>query len=134
LRYLDHVRSARRQARTATSSRDARANRKPLTRACRTERVRRRERCRRPASVTLQTGASRLQVRYLWDARTEPYHRIIGVERGSGPWPDSFDRLVIRLNRSSVELWVFGVLRRQLGQLAMLRIAHRSEPCPTSPV
>ena len=53
---------------------------------------------------------------------------------GSGPWPDSFDRLVIRLNRSSVELWVFGVLRRQLGQLAMLRIAHRSEPRPTSPV
>ena len=53
---------------------------------------------------------------------------------GSGPWPDSFDRLVIRLNRSSVELWVFGVPRRQLGQLAMLRIAHRSEPRPTSPV
>jgi hypothetical protein len=43
-------------------------------------------------------------------------------------------RLVIRVDRSSVELWVFGVLRRQLGQLAMLRIAHRSEPRPTSPV
>ena len=27
-------------------------------------------------------------------------------------------------------MWPFGVLRRQLGQLAMLRIAHRSEPRP----
>jgi hypothetical protein len=48
--------------------------------------------------------------------------------------PGFLGGLVIGLNRSSVELWVFGVLRRQLGQLAMLRIAHRSEPRPTSPV
>jgi hypothetical protein len=89
LRYLDHVRSTRRQA------------------------------CA-PA-------------RYLCDVRTEPYYCMSGIER-SVPEPDSLDRLVIRLDRSSVELWVFGVLRRQLGQLAMLRIAHRSEPRPTSPV
>jgi hypothetical protein len=60
---------------------------------------------------------------------------ISGIEQGSGPWLDSLVRLVIGLDGSSVELWVFGVLRRQLGQLlAMLRIAHRSEPRPTSPV